>query len=81
MVARALRRRTRLEIRQRSQQISQALDLHAIPRDGSTAASLIALGIEMAEDLKHPPDALLRLCQQIVEAPRVAGPEGDTWGT
>lgn len=81
MVARALRRRARSEIRARCTELSRAIDAGNIPRDADTAASLIALGIEMAEDLKHQPDALIRLCTQIVEAPRVQDPRSDTWGT
>ena len=81
MVARALRRRVRCEIRARCTEIDVALSRGAIPRDGTTAASLIALGIELAEDLKHAPDDLIRLCTRIVEAPRVQDPRSDTWGT
>lgn len=79
MVARALRRKARSEIRARCVEIDRALG--AIPRDADTAASLIAMGIELAEDLKHKPDDLIRLCTKIVEAPRTPDPRSDTWGT
>jgi hypothetical protein len=78
-MGKALRRRARSEIRARCVEIDRALG--SIPRDADTAASLIAMGIEMAEDLKHKPDDLIRLCTKIVEAPRAADPRSDTWGT
>lgn len=81
MVARALRRRARSEIRARCTEIDRALTGANIPRDADTAASLIAMGIELAEDLRHQPDELIKLCTKIVEAPRVQDPRSDTWGT
>lgn len=79
----ALRRRVRTELRRRALDIAAALERANVPRDADTAASLIALGIELAEDLHHSPDDLIRLCKAIVraEAPAAVSPEADTWGT